>query len=38
MFKKMTYLIAIIILCAIVFSGYLHEQDIDDCSWNRCWE
>ena len=33
MFKKMTYLIAIIILCAIVFSGYLHEQDIDDSAY-----
>ena len=33
MLKKMTYLIAIIIFCSTVFSGYLHEQDIDDAAY-----
>lgn len=31
--KKMTSLIIIIIFCAIIFSGYLHEQDIDDSAY-----
>lgn len=33
MLKKMTYAIIFIIFCAIVFSGYLHEQDIDDSAY-----
>ncbi len=33
MLKKITYIIAIIIFCATVFSSYLNEQDIDDSAY-----
>ena len=33
MFKKMFYVICIIVFCAIAFSGYLHEQDINDLAY-----
>ncbi len=33
MFKKMFYVMAIIIFCAVAFSGYLHEQDINDLAY-----
>lgn len=33
MTKKISYIIIIIIFCAITFSGYLHEQDIDDLAY-----
>lgn len=33
MFKKMFYVIGIIIFCAVAFSGYLHEQDINDLAY-----
>ncbi len=31
--KRITFIIVIIIFCAIAFSGYLHEQDIDDLAY-----
>ncbi len=33
MFKKMFYVMGIIIFCAVAFSGYLHEQDINDLAY-----
>lgn len=34
MFKKMFYVMGIIIIfCAVAFSGYLHEQDINDLAY-----
>ena len=33
MFKKIFYVMAIIIFCAVAFSGYLHEQDINDLAY-----
>lgn len=33
MFKKTIFAIIIISFCAIVFSGYIHEQDIDDLAY-----
>lgn len=33
MFKKMFYVICIIIFFAVAFSGYLHEQDINDLAY-----
>lgn len=33
MLKKISSVLIIVIFCAIIFSGYLHEQDIDDLAY-----
>lgn len=33
MLKKFSSVIIIVIFCAIIFSGYLHEQDLDDLAY-----
>lgn len=33
MLKKISSILVIVIFCAIIFSGYLHEQDIDDLAY-----
>ena len=33
MLKKISSILIIVIFCAIIFSGYLHEQDIDDLAY-----
>lgn len=33
MVKKISSILVIVIFCAIIFSGYLHEQDIDDLAY-----
>lgn len=33
MLKKFSSIILIVIFCAIIFSGYIHEQDLDDLAY-----
>lgn len=33
MFKKISFIVIVIIFCAIIFSGYIHEQDLDDLAY-----